>query len=331
MALLAGAERVDGCLFGNGERSGNADLVTLALNMYSQGISPGLNFSDLPSLIKLVTNYTRIPVHSRHPYAGSLIFTAYSGGHQDGIKKGFEAMSRRHVKATREGTPQLWQMPYLPVDPTDFGFSYDAIRINSQSGKAGVAYVIEQLFGIPLPRLVQAEFADIIQKICDQRNQELTQTDISSIFRRTYHFDDGENRTVPEKNSRLALSHIAKSYTHSGKLEAESMYRWTVILDSHSHSFSTNAESMIEVYLAFLDDQLKCHFSIEESSFDHECSHITTVSFIKLRVSSSYPEGNAWTGVGKGADDKIATLNGINSAVNRAFDNRYASHQKTCF
>src|SRR5579875_3421446 len=158
LGLMAGADRVEGCLLGNGERTGNCDLVTLALNMYTQGINPGLDFSDIDAVVNTVTYCTNLPVHPRTPYAGDLVFTAFSGSHQDAIKKGFAAQEARN--------DELWEVPYLPIDPADLGRSYEAvIRVNSQSGKGGVAYLLETEHGLVLPRGLQVDFAQRVQQI----------------------------------------------------------------------------------------------------------------------------------------------------------------------
>ena len=177
LAILAGADRVEGCLFGNGERTGNVDLVTLAMNLYTQGIDPGLDFSDIDGVRRVVERCNRIPVHPRHPYAGDLVFTAFSGSHQDAIRKGF---------AQREaGT--VWDVPYLPVDPADLGRSYDAvIRVNSQSGKGGTTYLLERGLGFTPPHRVQIEFSHAVQKVADASGAEVSGEAICALFRREY-------------------------------------------------------------------------------------------------------------------------------------------------
>jgi 2-isopropylmalate synthase len=177
LAMLAGADRIEGCLFGNGERTGNVDLVTLALNLYTQGIDPGLDFSDIDRVRRVVERCNQIPVHPRHPYAGDLVFTAFSGSHQDAIRKGF---------AQREpGT--VWEIPYLPIDPADLGRSYDAvIRVNSQSGKGGATYLLERGLGFAPPRRVQIEFSHAVQAVADASGEEISGEAICTLFRREY-------------------------------------------------------------------------------------------------------------------------------------------------
>ncbi len=175
--LMAGAERIEGCLLGNGERTGNVDLITVALNMYTQGISPKLDFSDINAVARCVEHCTQIPVHPRHPYVGDLVFTAFSGSHQDAIKKGFSA---------REALAH-WNLPYLPIDPADLGRAYDSvIRINSQSGKGGIAYLLETEYGIVMPRRLQVEFSAEVQRYTDEHGGEMEPADIWRLFSDTY-------------------------------------------------------------------------------------------------------------------------------------------------
>ncbi|WP_269499059.1 2-isopropylmalate synthase [Castellaniella sp. S9] len=176
-AVMAGADRIEGCLFGNGERTGNVDLVTLALNLYTQGVDPGLDFSDIDEIRRCVEYCNQLPVHPRHPYAGDLVFTAFSGSHQDAIKKGFAVQQADAV----------WEVPYLPIDPADLGRSYDAvIRVNSQSGKGGVSYLLEQEHGLVLPRRLQIEFSRAIQRVTDETGREVTPKDVYDVFAAEY-------------------------------------------------------------------------------------------------------------------------------------------------
>ena len=180
-ALMAGADRIEGCLFGNGERTGNVDLVNIALNLYTQGVSPGLDFSDIDEVRRCVEHCNQLPVHPRHPYAGDLVYTSFSGSHQDAIKKAFAAR--------REG--EIWDMPYLPIDPKDLGRSYDAvIRVNSQSGKGGISYLLEHEYGLELPRRLQIEFSRVVQAVTDDTGKEVDAAQIKAIFDREYGLDD---------------------------------------------------------------------------------------------------------------------------------------------
>lgn len=176
-AMLAGAQRVEGCLFGNGERSGNVDVVTLALNLYTQGIAPGLDFSDIAAVARVAEECTALPIHPRHPYVGDLVFTAFSGSHQDAIAKGFVAQK----------ADALWRVPYLPIDPKDLGRTYDSIvRVNSQSGKGGIGFLLQRDYGITMPRRMQVEFSAIVQALADASEAELTSEQIWDVFERTY-------------------------------------------------------------------------------------------------------------------------------------------------
>jgi 2-isopropylmalate synthase len=187
LGVLAGADRIEGTLFGNGERTGNVDLVTLALNLYSQGVDPKLDFSDIDAIVQVVEHCNRLPVPPRHPYGGDLVFTAFSGSHQDAIKKGFAA--------AKGSNDPLWAIPYLPIDPADLGRGYEAvIRINSQSGKGGVAYVLETDYGLELPRRLQIEFSGVVQAAADGSGKELTSADIWRFFAQEYLDQSGPYR-----------------------------------------------------------------------------------------------------------------------------------------
>ena len=195
LALLAGAQRVEGCLFGNGERSGNLDLVTVALNLYTQGIDPGLDFSDITAVARIVEQCTAIPLHPRHPYAGDLVFTAFSGSHQDAIAKGLAA--RR--------PDDIWQIPYLPIDPQDVGRSYDSIvRVNSQSGKGGIAFILQRDHGIKMPRRMQIEFSAIVQKQADASETELSSELIWQLFEQSYLVPNPENAMLSYVSHQLS-------------------------------------------------------------------------------------------------------------------------------
>ncbi len=177
LALMAGAERVEGCLFGNGERTGNVDLVTLALNLYTQGVSPGLDFSNINAVLRIVEECTQLPISARHPYVGDLVFTAFSGSHQDAIKKGLAAQQPDF----------LWNVPYLPIDPADLGRSYESvIRVNSQSGKGGISYLLENTYGVCLPRRLLVEFSCLVQRHVDHQGGEIVAADLWRLFTEAY-------------------------------------------------------------------------------------------------------------------------------------------------
>jgi 2-isopropylmalate synthase len=198
LALLAGAQRIEGCLFGNGERCGNVDLVTLALNLYTQGIDPGLDFADINAAARIVEESTKLPIHPRHPYVGDLVFTAFSGSHQDAIKKGMAA----------QRPDAQWDVPYLPIDPADLGRTYDSvIRINSQSGKGGIAYLLERDYGVVMPRRMQVEFSALVQRHVDQSESEMAAPELWALFEQTYFVGSGPNETIVYHDHALFEAH----------------------------------------------------------------------------------------------------------------------------
>jgi len=189
---MAGADRVEGTLFGNGERTGNVDVITMALNLFTQGIDPQLDVHDINEIRKIAEYCTQLPVHERHPYAGDLVYTAFSGSHQDAIKKGFEAQEKRN--------DPLFQVPYLPIDPKDVGRDYEAvIRINSQSGKGGIAYILQADHGLDLPRPLQIEFSKVAQEQMDREGKELTSDDLWTLFSKTYMLSDAPLELISHK------------------------------------------------------------------------------------------------------------------------------------
>ncbi|KAL8662122.1 MAG: hypothetical protein Q9202_005014 [Teloschistes flavicans] len=198
LGQLAGATRVEGCLFGNGERTGNVDLVTLALNLYTQGVDPHLDFSNLPEIRRIVEALTRIPVHTRAPYAGDSVFLAYSGSHQDAINKGFKKRNSRLMN----GEKSIWKVPYLPLDPQDIGASYESvIRVNSQSGKGGVAWTLQRSANLDLPKGLQQEFSKTVKAASDELGRVLSPEDIQELFLKTYR--------VVGKDDRILTYHIS--------------------------------------------------------------------------------------------------------------------------
>src|SRR5438034_819880 len=209
LAMMAGAERVEGTLFGNGERTGNVDLITLAMNLFSQGVDPRLNISNIDDIRRVVEASNQLRVHPRHPYAGELVYTAFSGSHQDAIKKGMEA----HAKSGDE----LWEVAYLPIDPHDVGRTYEAIiRVNSQSGKGGVAYMLKNDYHLDVPRRLQVEFMRVIQEITDLTGKEITPPEIWSAFDSTYLRARGGLELVEHETS----DHAAANGAGSTRLEA---------------------------------------------------------------------------------------------------------------
>ncbi|WP_339771465.1 2-isopropylmalate synthase [uncultured Paraglaciecola sp.] len=216
LAIMAGADRVEGCLFGNGERTGNVDLVTLAMNLYTQGVHPQLDFSNIEQVRKLVEECNQLPVHPRHPYAGELVFTAFSGSHQDAIKKGLAIQK----------PDEIWQVPYLPIDPADLGRSYDAVvRVNSQSGKGGVSFLLDRQAGLQLPRKLQIEFSRIVQQHNDSSGKEMSASDIVALFEATYltqsdwiEYTQSQIKTVEDNQQQvdIQLVHNGSSVNISG-------------------------------------------------------------------------------------------------------------------
>lgn len=271
LAMLAGADRVEGCLFGNGERTGNVCLVTLAMNLYSQGISPNLAFDDIKHVVEEVEFCNQLPVHPRHPYAGKLAFTAFSGSHQDAIKKGFTARN--------SGDVPRWEMPYLPVDPEDLGCTYEAvIRVNSQSGKSGAAWMLEQNHGLALPRGLQQDFSHHVQQETDRHGNEMTLSALWTLFRSLYGpFAHNERqlldyRTASEADGTLNLTAHLKIEQRSLELKGvgngllsaavaalSARFNTTMVIDHyHEHTLGRHSESRSAAYI-------RCTFANGES------------------------------------------------------------------
>ena len=243
LGLMAGADRIEGTLFGNGERTGNVDIVTLGLNLFSQGINPELDFSDINKTMREVEYCNQLPVHPRHPYAGDLVFTAFSGSHQDAIKKGFNEM--------RKSNDTSWRVPYLPIDPEDVGRSYEAvIRINSQSGKGGISYILEQDFGVTLPRRMQIEFSQVIQKLADDSGKELNSKEIWESFEENYLFSNSNKITY--------ISHVVESSKEEDKI--------SLTINDNNKEIIINGEGNgpIDAFINALNDYLKTNFKVSD-------------------------------------------------------------------
>lgn len=261
-ALMAGCDRIEGCLFGNGERTGNVDLVNIALNLYTQGVSPGLDFSDIDEIRRCVEHCNQLPVHPRHPYVGDLVYTSFSGSHQDAIKKAFAAR--------RDG--DLWQMPYLPIDPKDLGRSYDAvIRVNSQSGKGGISYLLEAEYGLELPRRLQIEFSAAVQAVMDVQGRELTAADIWTLFESEYGLASAARIEYREATGSGATSDAGRLQLHATVHDAGAVLRLAAegngpvdafvsalsrhigvslrVLDYHEHAIGAGAQARAAAYL----------------------------------------------------------------------------------
>ena len=243
--LMAGADRVEGTLFGNGERTGNVDIVTLALNMYSQGINPNLDFSQINNVMREVEYCNQLPVHPRHPYAGDLVFTAFSGSHQDAIKKGLNAL--------RSSNDPQWEVPYLPIDPADLGRTYEAVvRINSQSGKGGVAFLLEKDHGVSLPRRLQISMSQKIQKIADETGKEISTSEIWEIFH--------TNFVMPKSG------HSFKNYSlkTSDATDVSDHIKAEIEIDGKNHEISGSGNGPIDAFVNALNQKLSIDIKVSD-------------------------------------------------------------------
>ena len=308
LAVLAGADRVEGCLFGNGERTGNVDLVTLALNLYTQGVHPGLDFSDIDSVRQLVEECNALPVHPRHPYAGDLVFTAFSGSHQDAIKKGFERMADDAAAQGKSVDETTWAVPYLPIDPKDVGRSYEAvIRVNSQSGKGGVAYLLKADRGLDLPRRLQIEFSNIVQGRTDSEGGEVTSDAIWTIFSDEYL--PNPSREAEDQWGRFELREVGSSSSLGGET------RLTVVLRDEQtlRDVESAGNGPIDALLSLLRAE-----GVEVSLIDYvehtlaEGQDAQAASYVELELG-----GVRYWGVGIDHSSTNASLRAIVSAVNR--------------
>jgi 2-isopropylmalate synthase len=299
LGYMAGAERIEGCLFGNGERTGNVDLVTLGLNMYTQGIDPEIDFSNINEIRQTVEYCNQLPVHPRHPYGGDLVFTAFSGSHQDAINKGFKALQASNSK--------IWEVPYLPIDPADLGRTYEAIiRINSQSGKGGIAYILKSDYGIDMPRLLQVEFSKVIQQIADETGKEILPSLIWDTFRKEYldrrtPVDFVSHTTVPDSD-----------HPDLRLIDAQVNFRGT------KQKISGSGNGPIAGYVDALGKN--CGIQIKVRDYHQHAtgagSDAQAVSFIEAETG----EGRVLWGVGMDANIVTASLKAVTSAANRSVD-----------
>ena len=293
MALLAGANRVEGTLFGHGERTGNVDLVTLALNLEARGIPTGLDFSNLPTIVATVERLTGLPVPARQPYAGELVFTAFSGSHQDAIKKGFAAQEARN--------DLIWDVPYLPIDPKDLGRDYEAvIRVNSQSGKGGVAWVLQQDKGFKLPKRMQADFSRVVQGMADQSSRELNAADIWTAFQDHYHLGG-------EQAYRLI------DYQEGGAA-GDRIFTGKIAHKGGERSISGRGNGLLSSVLAALREELGVELEIADYS-EHAIgsgSDVNAAAYVECRT----PDGRTIFGVGTDADVATASVQAVLSAAN---------------
>jgi 2-isopropylmalate synthase len=303
MGVMAGADRVEGCLFGNGERTGNVDLVTLGLNLFSQGVDPQIDFSNIDEVKRTVEYCNQLPVHERHPYAGDLVYTAFSGSHQDAIKKGFDALERDAVGAGTRVDSYEWGVPYLPIDPKDVGRTYEAvIRVNSQSGKGGVAYIMKTEHHFDLPRRLQIEFSGVIQRHTDDEGGEVAPAEMWEIFSREYLVDH-------QQSPRLSVATYAVS-TVDGKVELAG----DASLDGTPRQLTGVGNGPIDAFVHALSD-----VGIDVRVLDY-AEHAMSAggdaqaaAYVEAEVN-----GEVRWGVGVDANIVTASLRAVAAAVNRA-------------
>jgi len=290
--MMAGAERVEGTLFGNGERTGNVDIVTLALNMYTQGINPNLDFSDINAVARCAEFCNQLPIHPRHPYVGDLVFTAFSGSHQDAIKKGLAALEPGGI----------WDVPYLPIDPADVGRSYESIiRVNSQSGKGGVAYLLERDYQLVLPRRLQIEFSRVVQQAADTSGKELTSNELWGLFEAEYLAAAGP------------LSYRSHQLSTSGDGADRERMTLQVQDDGAPLLLHGTGTGPIDAAVRALD------LPIDVVSYhEHACgsgSDAVAIAYVEISTGP----GTSLFGVGRHSNIITASLLALLSGVNRAF------------
>jgi 2-isopropylmalate synthase len=293
LAVLAGADRVEGTLFGNGERTGNVDVVTLAMNLFSQGIDPTLDFSDIEKVRRVAEYATRLPVHPRHPYAGDLVYTAFSGSHQDAIKKGMAAIGDQYDE---------WEVPYLPIDPKHTGRTYEAIiQVNSQSGKGGVAYLMDTDHGLDLPRRLQIEFSKRVQAITEASGTVIGSGQMWDVFEETYLPEDAGLRLVTSEIS------TAKGMT---SVTAQ------LLVDGQHRTVTGQGNGPIDALVAALKSELGIVLEVKDYS-EHALTEGSGASAVAY-IECAGPDGMTWWGVGRDSSILDASLHAVVSAANRA-------------
>jgi 2-isopropylmalate synthase len=303
LGLMAGADRVEGCLFGNGERTGNVDIVTLALNLYTQGVAPGLDFSDINAVARTVEYCNQLPIHPRHPYVGDLVFTAFSGSHQDAIKKGLAAQK----------PDTIWDVPYMPIDPADLGRSYDSvIRVNSQSGKGGVAYLMEVDYGVVMPRRLQVEFSGEVQSYTDAHGGEMSAKDIWKLFDATY--------LQPAKAGVSYLDHHLFEASASGKAHVQGIDLHLEV-NGRSVHLQGQGNGPIDAAVHALQG---AGISVQVRSFEerstkasHQAADAQACAFLELAAQGSHARAGERFGVGLDSNIVTASLKALVSGVNR--------------
>lgn len=300
LALMAGGQRVEGTLFGNGERTGNVDLITLALNMFTQGVDPELNISDINGLIDTYERVCRLPVHPRHPYAGELVYTAFSGSHQDAINKGMHEYD--------ETDSALWEVPYLPIDPSDVGRTYESIiRINSQSGKGGVAYVLEKDFGFKLPKSMQPEFGKVIQTVTDKEGRELLHKEIYTTFENEYL-----TLSTPYE---LHTFNVVKRHINVGEKESQADVEAVILVHGEEVSVSAAGNGPLDAFCSALKQKITGDFKLT-SYHEHALnggSSAKAAAYIEIKA----PSGLVSWGTGVDTDIIIASIKAVLSSLNR--------------
>ena len=293
LGLMAGADRIEGTLFGNGERTGNVDIVTLGLNLFTQGIDPQLDFSDINKTMREVEYCNQLPVHPRHPYAGDLVFTAFSGSHQDAIKKGFDEM--------RNSNDSKWRVPYLPIDPEDVGRSYEAvIRINSQSGKGGISYILEQDYGVILPRRMQIDFSQVIQKQADETGKELDSKEIWQSFENYYL-----------KNNTNKISYNSHEIQSS---KEKDVIKLSLLENNKEIQIEGTGNGPIDAFINALNDHLSLNFKVSDYH-QHSISSgsdASAAAYIEIQNKSS----SDW-GAGIDQNTTVASYKAILNCINK--------------
>ena len=293
LGLMAGADRIEGTLFGNGERTGNVDIVTLGLNLFTQGIDPQLDFSDINKTMREVEYCNQLPVHPRHPYAGDLVFTAFSGSHQDAIKKGFDEM--------RNSNDSKWRVPYLPIDPEDVGRTYEAvIRINSQSGKGGISYILEQDYGVTLPRRMQIDFSQVIQKQADETGKELDSKEIWQSFENYYL-----------KNNAKKISYNSHEIQSS---KEKDVIKLTLLENNKEIQIEGTGNGPIDAFINALNDHLSSDFKVSDYH-QHSISSgsdASAAAYIEIQNKNS----SDW-GAGIDQNTTVASYKAILNCINK--------------
>ena len=298
LALMAGAERVEGTLFGNGERTGNVDLITLALNLFTQGINPKLDISDIKSLVEVAEFCNQLPIHERHPYAGKLVHTAFSGSHQDAIRKGMNAI--------RSSNQRLWEVPYLPIDPADIGCTYEEIiRVNSQSGKAGSAWILESEFSIRIPRDMEIEFSQVVQREADSSGLEITSEVIWKLFSKEYL-----NINSPYTLTSFENLPISRK-TDKEKINAEILY------NGKTFKISETGNGPISAFVSAMKNTFNLKFTLADFGQNTMSSTSKAKALAYVELKAPDQNGKSFFGAGIDTSITIAPIKAIISALNK--------------